>query len=93
MAVQADIFAGGAGPGFAAKVRENMRGAEWLAVPDVAEVMGVANSTVREWIEEGRLPAADLNAGRRSNDRPVRPYWRVMRAAVVALAERIERGC
>ncbi|MCL2103470.1 MAG: hypothetical protein FWH21_00205 [Kiritimatiellaeota bacterium] len=90
---QADIFAQGAGPGFAALVRKRLGAAEWFAVPDVAGAFNVSATSVHQWIEEGRLVAADINAGRVSGKgSPMRPYWRVTRASAEALADRIERG-
>jgi len=93
MAVQGDMFTGGAGPGFAAHVMARLGGAGWFAVPDVAAAFNVSDSAVRGWIEEGRLEAADINAGRAPRDgAPHRPYWRVMRASAEALAQRMEKG-
>ena len=75
---------------------------EVFGTVEVALVFQVSESTVREWIEEGRLAAADLNAGRsvpvdrerpgRGGVKPMRPYYRVTREAILSLAKRMEDG-
>jgi len=86
---------------FAEAVERRMARQEWFCVADCAAVFRVSEATVREWIEEGRLAAANLNAGRtapvdpereRLGTRPLRPYWRITREAVSDLAKRMEAG-
>jgi len=65
----------------------------WFATADVAALFAVNPDTVLAWIEEGRLAATNLNEGRLDAEhKPMRPYWRIMRADVNCLAERIGRG-
>lgn len=86
---------------FAEAVERRMGRQEWFCVADCAAVFRVSEATVREWIEEGRLAAANLNAGRVApvdpereslGNRPLRPYWRITREAVAQLAKRMEDG-
>ena len=80
-------------PWFSEQVQRRMRAQENFGTVDVAALFGVSESTVREWIEEGRLAGADLNAGRRTETgEAMRPYWRVAREAIIALAKRMEAG-
>ena len=58
-----------------------------LSVVDVALAFGVSTSKVTEWIEEGRLEAANLNAGT-----PKKAFWKIPRASAVALARHINQG-
>lgn len=83
--IQTDLFA--AQPAWLATVMRRLPGADFLGVSDVALAFGVSSSKVTEWIEEGRLEAANLNAGT-----PKKTFWRIPRAAVVALAQAIARG-
>jgi hypothetical protein len=83
--------------GWAAKIEGKCGHQEQFAVADVAAIFDVAPTTVREWIDEGRLPAVDLNAGRRVDAHDpaspeMRPYWRIMRQSVIDLAKLIESG-
>jgi hypothetical protein len=89
-------------PYFMDAIVKRMRNQESFGTVDVAIVFEVSETTVREWIEEGRLVAADLNAGRHApvdpgrpklGERPLRPYYRVQREAILALAKRMEMGC
>lgn len=65
----------------------------WLATADVAGIFGVDPNTILEWIDEGRINATNLNAGRMdAAGKPMRPFWRLMRVDVIDLAERIGRG-
>ena len=86
---------------YAETVERRLGRQDVFGVLEVAGVFGVAGSTVREWIEEGRLPAADLNAGRVARgadgkpldpERPLRPYYRIERQAILDLAKRMEGG-
>lgn len=99
--VQKDIFASGSSHHFREAVEARMGRRTWFCVAEVAGVFDVSESTVREWIEEGRLVAANLNADRTApvdaarpglGERPLRPYWRITRAAVLDLAARMEQG-
>lgn len=71
------------------------------SVIEVAGLFGVSDTKVREWIEEGRLPAANLNAGMTCPEdperpggarRPIRPMWRMSPEAVLAHAANMEGG-
>jgi len=99
--VQRDMFTGGGRAHFREAVEARMKKQEWFCVAEVAGVFDVSESTVREWIEEGRLVAANLNADRTApvdaarpglGERPLRPYWRITRAAVLDIAARMEQG-
>ena len=98
--VQSDIFTVRKAH-FKEAVEARMKKQEWFCVSEVAGVFETSETTVRGWIEEGRLAAANLNAGRRApvdearpglGERPLRPYWRITRAAVLDLAARMEQG-
>ena len=34
-----------------------------IGIPDIASAMGIANSVVREWIDDGRLPTLPCGSG------------------------------
>ncbi len=81
------------------QVERRMKRQESFGTVDAAGCFGVSENTIREWIEEGRLNAADLNAGRtRAVDpsdptrgqRPMRPYYRITREAMLELARRMD---
>jgi hypothetical protein len=55
-------------------------------------VFDVGTTKVREWIEEGRLPCANLNTGIVRGGDELRPLWRITRSAVLEMAERMEKG-
>jgi hypothetical protein len=99
--VQRDMFTGGGRAHFREAVEARMGRQTWFCVAEVAGIFETSETTVREWIEEGRLAAANLNAGRTvpidaarpgMGERPMRPYWRITRAAVIDLAARMEQG-
>ena len=83
--IQADLFA--ALPAWLETVLRKLPGADFLSVVDVALAFGVSTSKVTEWIEEGRLEAANLNAGT-----PKKAFWKIPRASAVALARHINQG-
>jgi hypothetical protein len=78
--------------GFRALIERRIKSQEMFAVLDVASVFGVCATKVREWIDDGTLPVADLNAGIFRHGQPMRPLWRVTRQAILDLAERMEKG-
>jgi hypothetical protein len=70
-------------------------------VMDVASVFDLSDTKVREWIEEGRLCAANLNAGMTcpvdpsrpdGERRALRPLWRMTREAIISHAKHMEAG-
>jgi len=86
---------------YAEQVERRMQRQDAFGTVEAAGCFGVSETTVREWIEEGRLMAADLNAGRtRPTDparpegkrRPMRPYYRITRDAMLELARRLDMG-
>jgi hypothetical protein len=42
-----------------------------LLVPDIATAMGLSNSVVRNWLEDGRLPSINCGAGEEREFRKV----------------------
>jgi hypothetical protein len=88
-------------PYFLDAITKRLGKQEQFGTADAAGVFDVSETTIREWIEEGRLVAADLNAGRHApvdpdrpglGERPMRPYYRIQREAILALAKRMEIG-
>lgn len=72
-----------------------------FTVMDVAAIFNLSDTKVREWIEEGRLCAANLNAGMTcpvkpeepdGARRPLRPLWRMTREAIINHARNMEGG-
>lgn len=68
-------------------------------IRDVAEVFDIGETKVHDWITEGRLPAANMNAGmtcrvdRENPDkgtRPLRPLWRMTYKAILDMAKNME---
>lgn len=99
--LERNIFAGGAGYAALIDQRLGKDSGHAYSVGDVAALFDVGATKVREWIEEGRLPAANLNAGMTApvdpekpklGTRPLRPLWRVTRAAILEMAGRMEHG-
>ena len=85
------------GSHFAALIEKRTGKRETFGVADVAAIYDVSSGTVCRWLEEGRLAGVDLNAGRKvpAGDgtlRQVRPYYRIERSAILALAARMEKG-
>ncbi len=69
------------------------------SVMDVAAVFDVSDTKVREWIEDGRLCGANMNAGMTcpvNPDKPdgerrrMRPLWRMTRDAIMNMARHME---
>ncbi len=100
---QGDMFAGKGGAKFADLIEKRLGNDnnKPLTVQDVAAVVGLGETKVREWIESGRLPAANLNAGMTvliDPERPsvgtraLRPLWRVTREALINMAKEMEAG-
>ena len=83
--MQADLFA--PEPVWLETVLRRLPGMDFIGVADVALAFGVSSSKVAEWIEEGRLEAANLNAGTGR-----KTFWRIPRAAAAALARQIAQG-
>ncbi len=101
--LQADRFAGKGGAGFAELVEKRLGkdANRPLTVQDVAAVMELGETKVREWIESGRLPAANLNAGMTvlidpgrpsAGTRALRPLWRITRDALLSMVKEMEAG-
>jgi len=101
--MQGDMFAGRGGAKFAELIEKRLGkdANKPLTVQDVAAVMELGETKVREWIESGRLPAANLNAGmtvmidaeRPSvGSRPMRPLWRITREALLNMVKEMEGG-
>jgi hypothetical protein len=88
--VARDLTAGTAG--FRELVEKRIKGQELFGVADVATVFDVGCTKVREWIEEGRLPCANLNTGIVRQGEELRPLWRITRAAVLEMASNMEKG-
>ena len=97
------MFAGAAGPRYAEMIERRLGNSKDkpLTVGDVAAVFKVGETKVREWIEEGRLPAANLNAGMsvavdaarpELGRRALRPLWRMTYEAVLGMAREMEAG-
>lgn len=100
---QVDMFAGKGGAGFAALIEKRLGkdSNAHMTVQDVAAVFGLGETKVREWIEAGRLPVANLNKGMtvprdpgkpEAGSRPMRPLWRVTREALINMAKEMEDG-
>ena len=86
---------------YAEQVARRMQRQDAFGTVEAAGCYGVSETTIREWIEEGRLMAADLNAGRtrpedpgrpEGNRRAMRPYYRITREAMLELARRMDMG-
>ena len=101
--MQGDMFAGKGGARFAELVEKRLGkdANKTLTVQDVAAVMELGETKVREWIESGRLPAANLNAGMTvliDPERPsvgtraLRPLWRITRDALLNMVKEMEAG-
>jgi len=80
--------------GYAKLIESKMQSQQQFAVCEVAEIFNVCNTNVREWIDEGRLLATDLNKDRISHvsDGPMRPLYKITREAVMDLARRVQGG-
>lgn len=102
-AIARDMFAGSGGAQYAALIETRLGrdSGRAFTVQDVAAVFAVGETKVREWIEEGRLLAANLNAGMsvpldldrpEHGTRPLRPLWRITRAAILEMAQGMEAG-
>lgn len=92
--VESDIFTGRK-DGYVELIRTRMGHQDQFSVYEAAGVFKVSETVVREWIEEGRLLAANLNRKRPSkvdsrND--MRPLWRITRSAILDLAKRAQGG-
>lgn len=98
---QQDLF--GVKSTFAAKVEDRIKSNKegFFRVPDVAEALGVGNKKVRVWIEEGRLPAVNMNFGCKRNATDARgrlvkiderPMWRMTFDDVLAFARSLDNG-
>lgn len=84
--IQTDMFA--PKPHWLETVERKLPVTDFLSVVDVAMAFAVSAAKVTEWIEEGRLEAANLNAGTGK-----KTFWKIPRASAIALAEQIDRGC
>ncbi|MEG1428116.1 MAG: helix-turn-helix domain-containing protein, partial [Oscillospiraceae bacterium] len=60
---------------------------DYLSTSDVALAFGVSSTKVTQWIEEGRLEAADLNTGTN-----LKTFWKIPRCSAIALAQSIAHG-
>lgn len=89
--VARDFFPAGTA-GFRSLIESRIKGQELFGVPDVAALFDVSNTKVREWIEEGRLPCANLNEGIVRDGDGLRPLWRITRTAVLEMASNMEKG-
>ena len=99
MAVQKDMFTGMGGTGYSDLIAQRVArfGAHALSIDNAAEVLEVSPSKVREWVEAGRIAAANMNDGMtvgtpNGGARPMRPIWRMTADALVAFARNAERG-
>ncbi len=83
--IQTDMFADQ--PQWLDTVTRKLPIHDFLSVMDVALAFGVSPTKVTVWIEEGRLEAANLNAGL-----PRKAFWKIPRSAALSLAKRIADG-
>jgi excisionase family DNA binding protein len=101
VAVGRDMFASRSGAGYAALIEARLGRDTGRAysVQDVAALFNVGETKVYQWIEEGRLLSANLNAGMtvpvdsdrpQIGVRPLRPLWRVTRQAIIEMAKAME---
>ncbi len=93
-ATQRDIFTART-DGYVELIKTRMGHQEQFSVFEAAGIFKVSETVVREWIEEGRLLAANLNRQRPSKidrRRDMRPLWRITRAAILDLAARAQGG-
>ena len=44
-------------------VMRKLPASDLVSIPDIASAMSIANSVVREWIDDGRLPTLPCGAG------------------------------
>ena len=86
--MQRDMFTE-AGAGYAELVaaRAARYGGRALTVEEAAAVLEISPTKAREYIEGGRLSAANLNVGL-----PLRPLYRLTAEGLKAFAERAEKG-
>jgi hypothetical protein len=84
---QSDLF--GIKSTFAAKIEERIKAnkAGFFRVSDVSAALDVGNKKVIAWIEEGRLPAVDMNKGC-----DIRPMYRLTFDDVMAFAKSLDAG-
>lgn len=81
--------------GYVELIATRMGRQDQFSVYEAAGIFKVSETVVREWIEEGRLMAANLNKQRPSKvncRNEMRPLWRITRAAILDLAERVQGG-
>lgn len=84
---QMELFGAG-GHAWKDTVLRRLPGTDFLGVIDVALAFGVSQTKVVSWIEEGRLEAANLNAGIAGR----RSFYRIPRTGVLDFIERIQQG-
>lgn len=74
---------------FAAKIEERIKSnkAGFFRVTDVSAALDVSNKKVVAWIEEGRLPAIDMNKGC-----DLRSMYRMTFEDVMAFAKSLDAG-
>jgi hypothetical protein len=84
---QSDLF--GIKSTFAAKIEERIKSnkAGFFRVSDISSALDVSNKKVIAWIEEGRLPAVDMNKGC-----DLRCMYRLTFEDVMAFAKSLDAG-
>lgn len=92
--IESDIFTDRT-DGYVELIKTRMGHQDQFSVFEAAGIFKVSETVVREWIEEGRLLAANLNRYRPSKvdcDNEMRPLWRITRPAILDLAKRAQGG-
>ncbi|MCK9327376.1 MAG: hypothetical protein M0P69_17920 [Bacteroidales bacterium] len=90
--VEQDIFYAQARTGYVELIHKRVGGKQFFGTAEVSDIFDKCIEVIRCWIEEGRLPAVDTNAGRVRDGKPVRANYTITRTAILELAERIEKG-
>lgn len=90
--MEQDIFYAQSRTGYAELIKKRVGAKQFFGTAEVSEIFNKCSEVIRCWIEEGRLPAVDTNAGRTRDGQSVRANYTITRKAIIELAERIEKG-
>ena len=81
--------------GYAELIEKKAGKQEMFGTVETAGIFKVSDEVIRAWTEEGRLLAINTNVQRASRvnpGKPMRPTYFITKAAIMDLAERLERG-